>query len=66
MFVVHISEADLLLYCLGVIRNEDELAPIEEHLLWCQECLDRVKALDVAALSSARVGFRLQVPKQPI
>ena len=44
MFAEHNSECDLLLYCLGLIRNEDEVAPIEEHLLWCQECLDRFGA----------------------
>ncbi|MGA7410728.1 MAG: hypothetical protein WBW33_09595, partial [Bryobacteraceae bacterium] len=44
----HISEGDLLLYCMGLVQNEDELGPIEEHLLWCQECLGRVAACDAA------------------
>jgi hypothetical protein len=45
VFVEHISDGDLLLHQLGMVRNEDELRPIEEHLLWCQACLDRAEAL---------------------
>lgn len=41
----HISDDDLVLYILGMVRNERALTPIEEHLLWCSECLDRAMAL---------------------
>jgi hypothetical protein len=40
--VSHISEHDLERYYLGQIADEAELAPIEEHLSWCDECLDSV------------------------
>jgi hypothetical protein len=45
----HISDGDLLLYCLGVIREESDLRPIEEHLLWCQSCLNRAEVIDGGA-----------------
>jgi hypothetical protein len=31
-----------------VMRNEASVAPLEEHLLWCQDCLDRAETLDRA------------------
>ena len=37
----HISTADLERYHRGKIRNLEELTMIEEHLLWCQDCIDR-------------------------
>src|SRR5260370_6734215 len=39
----HISDDDLVLYSLGMMRNVESLAPLEEHLLWCHECLDRAE-----------------------
>jgi hypothetical protein len=39
----HISEHDLERYHLGMIRTEAELAPFEEHLLACSECVDRAE-----------------------
>ncbi len=39
----HISTDDLERYHLGHVQ-EPELARIEEHLLWCQDCLDRMEA----------------------
>lgn len=41
--VPHISDDDLERYYLGLITEEEELAPIEEHLLWCEFCLDRME-----------------------
>jgi hypothetical protein len=41
----HISEHDLERYQLDIME-EPELATIEEHLLWCQECLDRAEAIE--------------------
>lgn len=38
----HISDDDLERYYLGMI-TEEELAPIEEHLLWCHSCQDRLE-----------------------
>jgi hypothetical protein len=40
--VSHISEHNLERYYLGQITDEAELAPLEKHLLLCQECLDSV------------------------
>ena len=36
----HISTHDLNRYNLSLMRQQ-ELAVIEEHLLWCRDCLDR-------------------------
>ena len=36
----HISDHDLERYHLGMIRNETELALIEEHLLVCTACIE--------------------------
>ena len=37
----HIDDHDLERYHLGMVTEELELARIEEHLLWCHECLGR-------------------------
>lgn len=42
----HVSEDDLLLYALGMMRGETALAAIEEHLLCCNACLDRLEEID--------------------
>ena len=42
----HLADHDLERYYLGMITEEPELATIEEHLLWCHECLDRAEASD--------------------
>jgi hypothetical protein len=39
----HISAHDLNRYHFDAIRGP-ELAMIEEHLLWCHDCLDRAEA----------------------
>ena len=31
---------------MGVIRNESELAPLEEHLLACPSCVKRAERLE--------------------
>lgn len=41
--MTHISDHDLDRYEVGHITDEAELAPLEEHLLWCHECLDRAE-----------------------
>ncbi len=40
----HISDDDLERYHLAMIDREVELAPLEEHLLICQECIPRAVA----------------------
>jgi hypothetical protein len=37
----HIFDHDLERYHLGMIHDEAELAPFEEHLLACPECAER-------------------------
>lgn len=37
----HISDHDLERYYLGMVADEEELAPLEEHLLWCPSCVER-------------------------
>jgi hypothetical protein len=39
----HITEEDLERFYLGMIKDEAELAPLEEHLLACQSCLERAE-----------------------
>lgn len=39
----HISDHDLERYHLGLIVNEAELAPFEEHLLSCAGCAERAE-----------------------
>jgi anti-sigma factor RsiW len=44
--VNHVDEELLERYSLGRIEG-DEAAPLEEHLLVCQECRDRLEGLNV-------------------
>jgi hypothetical protein len=37
----HISNHDLERYHLGMVVDEADLAVLEEHLLWCEYCVDR-------------------------
>jgi hypothetical protein len=39
-----ISHHDLERYHLGMVKDEAELAVLEEHLLWCGACVDRAEA----------------------
>lgn len=52
----HIPEEELELYCLGRATNE-QLAPLEQHLLACPECLERVQRM-LAAIDSLREALR--------
>ncbi len=55
----HVCDEDLELYCLGRATNE-QLAPIEEHLLECPECVERAEAL-LEAIDTLRAAlWRLQ------
>ena len=40
----HITDHDLERYHLGMIVEETELAPLEEHLLACSACAARAEA----------------------
>jgi len=39
----HISDHDLERYHLGMVNDESELAPLEEHLLACAGCAERAE-----------------------
>lgn len=45
-FPIHISDHDLERYYLGMVREEAELSPLEEHLLVCGECAERAEQSD--------------------
>ena len=40
----HIDDHDLERYHLGMVKDEAELAALEEHLLSCGACVDRAEA----------------------
>jgi len=42
----HISDDDLERYAMGAVEDEGELAALEEHLLMCDECIDRAERTD--------------------
>ena len=41
--MAHISDHDLERYHLGMVADEAELAPLEEHLLVCRTCIERAE-----------------------
>ena len=63
----HLTDHDLERYYLGMVTEESELATLEEHLLWCNECIDRCQSSEryVAAMRRAALGCDDQVrPKK--
>lgn len=52
----HIPDEELELYCLGRATNE-QLAPLEEHLLGCPACLERVQRM-LAEIDTLREALR--------
>ena len=40
----HICDHDLERYHLGMVKDEAELVALEEHLLWCGDCVERAEA----------------------
>jgi hypothetical protein len=45
----HISDDDLERYAMGTVKDEAELAALEEHLLVCGPCIDRAENTDLAS-----------------
>lgn len=39
----HIADENLERYYLGMVKDEAELAPLEEHLLACPQCVERAE-----------------------
>ncbi len=58
MTALHIACEDLERYHLGMVREESELAPIEEHLLVCPACRKRAEEVAewVDAIKSAVIA----------
>jgi hypothetical protein len=60
----HISDEDLERYYLGMVTEESELAPLEEHLLACSSCVERAEEAQdyVNAIRAAIIegGFDLK------
>ena len=52
----HIDDHDLERYHLGMVTDEAELAPLEEHLLGCPACADRAEA-SAAYVDAMRAAF---------
>ncbi len=44
--MTHVSDDDLERYYLGMVQDETELASLEEHLLWCHECIARAESAE--------------------
>jgi hypothetical protein len=42
----HLSVDDLERYYLGMVKDQGELASLEEHLLWCHYCVGRAEAVE--------------------
>ncbi len=58
MTTENISDHDLERYYLGMVIDEEELAPLEEHLLWCAWCVERAEETQdyVDAMRVASMG----------
>jgi anti-sigma factor RsiW len=59
-FVNHVSDHDLERYYLGMVKDEAELASLEEHLLACPACVERAESTQdyVDAVRAALVTIR--------
>jgi len=42
---IHVSQHDLERYHLGMVKDEAELAPLEEHILACAHCARRAEEI---------------------
>ena len=59
--MVHLSDHDLERYHLGMVKDETELGPLEEHLLGCSSCAVRAEEVadyvDTIRAAIYRAGF---------
>jgi hypothetical protein len=55
----HLSQHDLERYHLGMVKDESELAPLEEHILSCYHCARRAEEIAdyVDAMRAAACTF---------
>ena len=61
----HISDDDLERYAMGAVKDEGELAALEEHLLVCGWCIGRAENTDryVEAIRAALRRLRAKRKK---
>ena len=66
-FVNHVSDHDLERYYLGMVKDEAELASLEEHLLACPACVERAESTQdyVDAVRAALVTIREDCKPEP-
>jgi len=57
---VHAPEDQLERYALGMVSSEEELAPLEEHLLVCPECQDKLREVETFIAHFRPVASRLR------
>ena len=64
MCMEHLSDHDLERYHLGMVVDEAELAPLEEHLLACPDCAERAEEsaryVDTMRAAIVAGGFDLE------
>ena len=60
----HISDDDLERYAMGGVKDEWELAALEEHLLVCGWCIDRAEKTEGYVEAMRRALRRLQAKRK--
>jgi len=55
----HITDHDFERYYLGMIKDQQELAILEEHLLGCNQCVERAEESDRYVDAIRRALLRL-------
>jgi hypothetical protein len=65
----HLSDHNLERYYLGMIKDESELGPLEEHLLGCASCTERAEEaqdfVDAMRVAAILLGENLASVGQP-
>jgi anti-sigma factor RsiW len=58
--MLHFPDESLERYSMATLRDDAEAGPLEEHLLTCAACQERLKATDefVAAMRAAAAKLR--------
>src|SRR5579864_1542951 len=52
----HITDQDLERYCFGTIEDANELARIRNHLIACEDCLDRFEDIEFRLVVLCQIG----------
>ena len=61
----HISPDDMERYLLGKVRGPYEVTMIDEHLIWCVECVDRMIAAERIVLARSLAHSVNEDPIRP-